>query len=218
MLGDIALWGAVIVVIAMLALPAWGNLLVWKETGFHIPAFVHIGATLLALSGLVLGVPAGLLGALAAYAVYGLFGGHLARSMADCERQSGHGIANEEAHAVLSAELDAFKRMSRMDLVALLWKDVEKEVVAPGNARYRLKIEVLPAIYEWEGGNAEHFSSLTASVRAGGDIKVIGMLTPVGRNFVCRRGRICLSFRMDADGDIRAGASDHANVAAATPR
>ena len=215
MLGDIAFWGAVIFVIAMLADPAWGNLLVWRKTRFHMPAFVHALAFLLLLSGLALsGVPSGFLAALAAYAVYGMFGGHLDRSMADCERQSGRGIANEEAKTVLSAELQTFKRMSRADLAAMLWKSVEKEVPAPGNSIYRLKIEVLPAIYKWEGGNADRFANLMRSVEAGGNIKVIGMLTPVEHDVLCRRGRICLSFEIDSNGEIHADTSDLANVAA----
>lgn len=211
----IAFWGAVIFVVAVLALTAGGNLLEWKKARFHIPAFLHVWALLLLGGFAFYSWPIGFLAAFAVYALYGILGNHLARRMMLCEQRAERHTENDEARIALSRELCRFKSMSRADLVAMLWKNLEKEIQTPDSSWHKLRIEVVPADYRWEGGNVERFSTLTQSVKAGGNIKVIGMLTPLKRGVWRSAAEVCLSFQMDGDGGIHADTSDPANRAAA---
>jgi hypothetical protein len=198
MLGDILFWAAVAFVVVMLALPVAGNLSDWRETGLHVPFSMHSWAIAFALGGYAFHEgPIGLFWALAAYAIYAAFGSHLQRSMLHCEQQAAQGSRDDDKAKLLRAELEPFKQLSRQDLIAKMKKPIEKDLVGPDGLSYHLRIEVLPEIYRWEGGNIEHFSKLDKAVEDGAGIKVIGMLAPAGQSLLRRARRSCLCFRTD---------------------
>ena len=96
----------------------------------------------------------------------------------------------------------AFRALSRDELIAQLFKVTEKDVTASDGSRGRVRIEVLPQAYQWEGGSATRFDRLRDAVRAGGDIKVLGLWVPEGQGFLQRRRRVGLGFRVDAEGVV----------------
>jgi hypothetical protein len=59
-----------------------------------------------------------------------------------------------------------------------------------------LRIEVLPASYDWEGGNTEHFARLRNQVAGGEAVKVIGLVAPAGQPLLRRKGRVSLSLSL----------------------
>jgi hypothetical protein len=122
-----------------------------------------------------------------------MFGDHVARSMANCEGQAACSTHNEENKTLLSTDLDLFKRMSRAGLVAMLWENIGKEITALNNSRYRLRIEVLPASYKWEGAYGS-FLKIIKGNRTRDNIKVIVMLTLIQYKVWHRRGKIYSRF------------------------
>lgn len=206
-MGDALLGLAVLVVLAIIAVPVSGSLIEWKDCGLYLPIGVNVSALVVgALAWLVESWVIGLALMALVYMLYAMFGSHRRRSMLEAERKArtagqGTNDVSPQAQALVN-EIAAFRALSRDELIAQLFKVTEKDATASDGSRGRVRIEVLPQAYQWEGGNNTHFDRLRDAVRAGGDIKVLGLWVPEGQEFLQRRRRVGLGFRVDAGGGI----------------
>ena len=205
-MGDVFLSVALLVVLAILAVPVSGSLLTWKACGLYLPAGVHASALALGVLGLLSGTWFTGIGVfLLTYLFYAMFGSHRQRSLLDAERRArsaGQGGGSEPEKA-LARELHEFRACTRAQLIERLFEVTEKAVPASDGSSGRVRIEVLPQAYRWEGGNTTHFNRLRDAVRAGEGIKVLGLWVPDGQDFLQRRQRVSQGFRVDAEGVLR---------------
>ena len=206
---DVLLGVVLLVVLAILAVPVAGTLRDWKACGLYLPRGVNASVLALGLGGFLLsswGIGLALMAV--AYMLFAMFGSHGQRSLLDAERSAlrvGKAAGKEAEQAqeqALAAELAGFRALTRTELIERLFKVTEKEVTTSEGSRGRVRIEVLPQAYRWEGGNTRHFDRLRESVRSGESIKVIGVWVPEGQDFLRRRNRLSRGFRMDAEGAV----------------